>query len=85
MKFLILLSLFAMGQLQAQSTVRPNLPDKHDANEVPALLEERKNEDVNLSDPLDKNQVPDVMEEREEQEHWRDDYQEEQYDYNPRK
>lgn len=57
-----------------------NLPDYHDANEVPAELEERENEEVNLSDPVDENTTPDVLEPREKEEEWRDDYEEDQFD-----
>lgn len=66
-KVIFLLSLLALG-VSAQGIANVNLSDEMDVNDVPAPLEERKNEGINTSDSIDQNTVPASNEPRQEEE-----------------
>jgi hypothetical protein len=64
MKYLALM-IFAIGCSSAESTRRSNnYPDNIDANNVPAALEERQEEEINFPDYIDDNDVPAIKEQR---------------------
>lgn len=66
-KTLSLLFLLALGS-SSLAIGNVNLSDDMDVNEVPAPLEERKNEGLNTSDSIDQNSVPASDELRQEEE-----------------